>query len=234
MAKTLARSRAIQLRIEGKSVKEIARLLQVSTSSVSIWCRDIQLSSTQSEFLRLRQIASGFRGRQIGADVNRKKKQLRIEKARIYAATLWKQHGDDPLFLLGIGLYWGEGSKTDKLSFSNSDPAMVRFMMLWLQKYLGVSKSDFVARVYINNIHHKRATVVQQYWIHYLTLPERQFRSTCYIYSVPKKRYDNHDIYFGILALRVRRSTVLKYIVLALLARVKDVGVAQLVRAEHS
>ena len=108
MAKTLARSRAIQLRIEGKSVKEIARLLQVSTSSVSIWCRDIQLSSTQSEFLRLRQIASGFRGRQIGADVNRKKKQLRIEKARIYAATLWKQHGDDTLFLFGIGLYWGE------------------------------------------------------------------------------------------------------------------------------
>lgn len=170
----------------------------------------------------------------MGAETNKRNKQLRIEGANVAAIELWERCQHDPMFLLGLGLYWGEGSKTDKLSFSNSDPAMAHFMMLWLNRYFDVPKKDFIVRVYINNIHRSRAPQIQRYWMNYLGLPAKQLRPTCFIHTVPKKKYDNYETYFGILALRVRRSTVLKYTVLALLARTKNVGVAQLVRAEHS
>jgi transposase-like protein len=53
--KTVERNRARQLRREGgASVKELARLLGVSKSTVSIWVRDIELTESQREALRRR------------------------------------------------------------------------------------------------------------------------------------------------------------------------------------
>lgn len=45
------REKAIELRKEGRSVKEIARLLNVSSSTVSLWVRHIQLSPSQKQRL---------------------------------------------------------------------------------------------------------------------------------------------------------------------------------------
>jgi transposase len=45
MSKVLEKARARRYRKEGKSIKEIARLLGVSSSSVSIWCADLRLTS---------------------------------------------------------------------------------------------------------------------------------------------------------------------------------------------
>jgi transposase-like protein len=46
--KTEERNEARRLRAEqGASVKELARLLGVSRSSVSLWVRDIELAETQ-------------------------------------------------------------------------------------------------------------------------------------------------------------------------------------------
>lgn len=40
---------------------------------------------------------------------NRRQRRLRWKAE---ALVLWEQWRTDPLFLLGIGLYWGEGSKS--------------------------------------------------------------------------------------------------------------------------
>jgi DNA invertase Pin-like site-specific DNA recombinase len=47
MAKTKERNKARRMRAMGESIKDIARILDVSVSSVSIWCRDIKLNDLQ-------------------------------------------------------------------------------------------------------------------------------------------------------------------------------------------
>ena len=51
---------------------------------------------------------------------------------------------DAELFGLGIGLYWGEGTKANKYSvrLGNSDPKLIKAFMTFLTKIFGVRKED--------------------------------------------------------------------------------------------
>lgn len=59
MAKVKERNKAIALRKQGQSIKDIARLLGVSKGSVSLWCQDILLTAKQKEVLNNKQIVAG-------------------------------------------------------------------------------------------------------------------------------------------------------------------------------
>jgi transposase len=59
---------ATALRREGLSIVDIARRLSVAKSSVSVWCRDINLTTKQKERLQANSVAGGHRGRLLGAE----------------------------------------------------------------------------------------------------------------------------------------------------------------------
>jgi hypothetical protein len=66
-------------------------------------------------------------------------RQKRRERWRAEARVLWEQWRCDSFFLLGIGLYWGEGRKTLRmpvLSLSNSDVKLLRVWLRWCQRFL--------------------------------------------------------------------------------------------------
>ena len=54
MAKFIQKIKAKNLRKSGKSIKEIAKELNISVGSVSNWCSDIVLSNDQIKKLQLR------------------------------------------------------------------------------------------------------------------------------------------------------------------------------------
>ena len=125
---------------------------------------------------------------------------------------------------MGTALYWGEGSKTDnsKLAFINSDPDMIVFMKRWLKEIAVVSDEDFMPRVFINEIHRARIHKVVGFWAQLLELPMEQFGKPIFLKTKLKKKYDNHDSYFGVLQLGVRKGTSLKYQILGLIDALKD------------
>jgi hypothetical protein len=51
---------------------------------------------------------------------------------------------DHKLLGIGLGLYWGEGTKADKYSIrlGNSDPALLRMFMMFLIELFGIEKDD--------------------------------------------------------------------------------------------
>ena len=132
MAKSLERIQAVQLRMSGKSVKEIAKVLTVSPGSVSIWTRDIILTDSQRKFLHDRQIASGHKGRMMGTEANKQKKRVRIDIAKREANEKIKVVSKQDLFWAGLGLYWGEGVKaaTSSTAIVNSDPRIIKLMRI--------------------------------------------------------------------------------------------------------
>jgi hypothetical protein len=63
----------------------------------------------------------------------------RREGWKAEAKKLWDKWRTDPLFLLGIGMYWGEGAKSPRaaqLRISNSDVNLLRAWLAWCQRFL--------------------------------------------------------------------------------------------------
>ena len=213
---------AFRLRRKGLGINTIATQLGVSKSSVSIWCRDLTLTERERERLIRNAIRAGHRGRLRGAEVNRERKKQQIEFYRQDGRRVVGQLSKRDFSVAGIALYWAEGSKKSRFSFVNSEPQMVIFMARWLQEIMGVRKEEFMPRIFINAIHRGRIKAVLAFWAALLRLPVSQFGKPVLLKKRPKKVYENHHTYFGVLALGVRRSTLLKYRVLGLIEALRD------------
>ncbi|KND47050.1 MAG: hypothetical protein AB199_01295 [Parcubacteria bacterium C7867-004] len=223
MAKSKEKLEAYALRRQGQSVKEIARKLGVASSTVSIWTRDIPLTDVQKKHLLDRQVAAGYRGRILGAETNKTRKAERIRKAADTVSKEISLFSNDALFFTGLGLYWGEGTKTETSSVgvSNTDPRVMRLMVQWFTECLGVKRSRFMPRVFISDTHRDREETITRHWMETLGLPRTQFRKTVFL-DKGKKIYENHDMYYGVLALRVSKGVDIRYRILAQISRVAE------------
>ena len=185
--KTAEREQARALREgQGLPIKEIARLLGVSKSSVSLWVRDIQLSAAQHEALRQRNPAYNrqLNGRAVAAANRRAARQSYQAEGRELARR------GDPLHAAGCMLFWAEGSRTrNAVRFTNSDPEMIRFFIAFLRKFFDVP--DDRVRVWCNLFadHASRQEEVETFWLEVVGLPRTCLtKSTVNAYSRHSQR----------------------------------------------
>jgi len=219
MAKVKEKQLALKLRRQGKSIKDIAAKVGVSKGSVSAWCQEVVLTQKQSALLKKKQIAAGDKGRIIGAEMNKKK---RLDAIHIHAVAGKEKIGvlsKRDLLMLGIGLYWGEGvkSRNGTASLVNSDPEILLLGKHWFQQCLNVKNIEFNPYVYISETHKSRETEILKYWSEYLDIPKNQFNKIIFLKNRPKKIYENHDSYYGVTSLRIRKGTDMKYRILGLI-----------------
>jgi hypothetical protein len=219
MSKSKEILQAQQLRRQGWSIKDIAKKLKVSRSSASVWCREIHLTKKQKEVLLQKQIEAGSVGRLKGALSNQIKRENAIAEARNAAMQQIQCVTNSDLFYLGLGIYWGEGvkSRSGQAAIVNSDPRILKTMIRWFIECLGVNRAEFRPYVYISAHHKPREKLIMAYWEKELCLPASQFKTPIYIEQRPKQTHQNHNSYFGVVALRVLKSTNLKYRILSLL-----------------
>lgn len=218
MAKSLLRLEACKLRKRGLSVKKIAKLLNISTSTASKWVRDIILTIEQLENLRQSSIKGAELGRLRSALLQKGKRLKIIEDSRIKGIELLSNLNERELLVTGLALYWGEGSKKDRrIEFCNSDPRMIKFFIRWLQSCFGVKIEDLRGYLGINETHLKREDIVKQYWSELTDIPLVQFRKTFFKKTANKKVYENFNEHYGTLSIRVAKSAALFYKVMGLI-----------------
>ncbi|HEY4502414.1 MAG TPA: helix-turn-helix domain-containing protein [Candidatus Paceibacterota bacterium] len=212
MANIVAREKAQNLRISGWSINDIAKYLDTSQSTVSYWCRDVLLTTQQIKKLQEKSKLAGSR-KFIELGVLKRKQRLEKEYVEFEnGKSLTSRMSKQNLFFLGLGLYWGEGYKhgNGELGFTNTDGKMILVFIRWLDFIYGVKKNDLILRVGINQIHQDRIDIVHNYWAQLTGIPQDQFTKATFIKTSSKKRYANHDNYFGILRVKVRRGSLLK------------------------
>ncbi len=165
-----------ELRKQGWSLNEIRQKIKVSKSSVSLWVRDIELTKKQKQKLSKKgikkEIIEKRRKTRLIRENNRR--QIIIDKAKSEVKRLSKRE----LWLIGIALYWGEGSKTLRsgVQFSNTDPRNIQLMMQFFRKYCGVPKNKFRGHI---NIHpHLDEKKAKTYWHNISGIPFKQFYKT--------------------------------------------------------
>jgi len=123
------RERVREQRRHGMSIKQIAAQEGLSSSTVCLWVRDINLSDEQTAAIARRR--AQLAGESFSNHIHRQHERWREE-----ARDLWERWRTEPLFLLGVGMYWGEGDKrTRRLSISNADPQFVVAWLRWCAVY---------------------------------------------------------------------------------------------------
>lgn len=212
LQKIIKREKAVLLRKKGLNIRDIAEKLDVSKSSVSNWCRDIALTQKQIQQLEKKRKDGQHRGSMIAAERKRALRKKRVKETRALGATDIGRLSKRDLYMLGLGLYWGEGYKSDngELGFTNSDSGLISVYIQWLNQIYGVTKKELIFRVGINAIHKERESEVLAYWTQILSVPLGQFTKTSFIKSKTKKKYGNMHTHYGTLRVKVRRGTNLQ------------------------
>lgn len=106
-----------------KSVFEIAKLLKCSESKVNYWIKKYKIPKRSiSDAIYIKHNPNG--------DPFRFNLPKNLEEAK--------------LFGLGIGLYWGEGTKANKASvrLGNTDPKLIKKFIEFLIKFFSIKKND--------------------------------------------------------------------------------------------
>ena len=208
MAKSEEKNKALDLRKEGESIRDISKRLGVAKSTVSLWCRDIELTQKQISALHERMVVGSYKGRLKGARMQYEQRLERIKKFKKEGIERLGSISARDFLVAGVALYWGEGQKKGRdVRVSNSDPEVIKFMLKWFKMVLGIDKDRITLSIIINKIHRKRIREVEEYWSRVTKIPLEGFIKTTLIKAKSKKRYKNFPTHYGTLTIRLKRAT---------------------------
>jgi transposase-like protein len=206
--KTAERARARKLRREeGASVKELARPLGVSKSSVSLWVRDIEL--TEDQYLALRRRMGGrIDGSRANAVRALARRRMEQESGRLAARRGHLMHA------AGCMLYWAEGSRSrNAVEFTNSDPAMVSFFLRFLRECYSVPEAKITVTCNLFADHLEHQCEIEQFWLDQLGLPHECLRkSSVNVYSKYSKKKRRNRLPYGTCRLKVCDTRIVQSI----------------------
>lgn len=194
--KVLAR----ELRKQGLSYSEIRQHITASKSSISLWCRDIELTPEQKARLHAKRVDVQLRG----SKANQERRATEIELIKTRARAEMRDLSRDGFKLAGVLLYWAEGdkSKHHQVGFSNSDPEMIRFMMRWFREVCRVPEEKFRIRLHLHA--GQEEDKMKRYWSELTGVPLSQFGK-----SFVKPEGTGHRknrLYNGTVAIRICSS----------------------------
>jgi transposase-like protein len=209
--KTEERLRARQLRRdEGESIKEIARLVGVAPSTVSVWVRDIELTPMQHAVLQAR--CCSYNGQTVSARRRAARALARRQVEQDHGRA--RSRSADRLHLAGCMLYWAEGARArNSLVFTNSDPEMVRFFITFLRHCYGVPRERFrvTCNLFADHCEHQRE--VEQFWLDVLDLPRSSLRrSIVNVYSKHSRKKRRNKLPYGTCRLVVNDTALVQSI----------------------
>lgn len=190
MAKPLLRDRALELRKQGYSYRHIAEHTNVSKGTLSVWLANVPYipNAETIEKIGKARAASGLAKHRI--------KINSLEKAATEAKKDIGHLSRRDLFMVGLGLYVGEGTKTHNIiRVINGNPKIIQFAVKWFQSICGLSVSNFRIRLHLypdNDI-----TESVRYWSEETSIPETQFYKVQIDTRKDKKAFKRGKLPFG-------------------------------------
>ncbi|NEB13436.1 hypothetical protein G3I32_32150 [Streptomyces coelicoflavus] len=206
-AKDDLRAKARELRLQGWTYDQIEAELGCSKSSISLWVRDLPKPERRDPTEQAKLAARKRWEHELAVREEQRRQTKEAAAAEIGALS------DRDLFLVGVALYWAEGTKDkpharrERVTFVNSDADMIRLFLSWLD-LLDVERRHITYRVMI----HETADIesAEAYWADVVRADRNSFGKTTLKRHNPKTvRKNTGNDYHGCLVLTVRQSAVL-------------------------
>ncbi len=161
--KTADQERARALRAQSWTLQEIAEELGVAKSSVSLWVRDVEFVPKPRQ-----------PGLHRAPHPWKVRKEAEIEALLLEGCERIGEMDDRDLYIAGVALYAGEGSKTDgRVRFANSDPRMIRLFCTWLRRFFEVDEARLHVQLYLHQGLDLEAA--NRFWSELTGIPVAQF-----------------------------------------------------------
>lgn len=163
------------LRKQGLSYKELRQRtpFTISKSTVSDWCKDIELTAQQKNRLDQLFKEGSYRGRLLGSKLTQIRRAKEVANIREVAISEIIPLTENEFKLCGLMLYWAEGNKKNKVGVCNSDPELIQFMMQWFRKVCLVPEEKF--KIYLNIHSGQNESEIKRFWSSVIGLPVSQF-----------------------------------------------------------
>ena len=159
------------MRKSGMSYSQIKDKLNVSKSTLSGWLHNMPLSEKRIRELRADNPVRIERYR----NTMRAKKDTRLEGVYKKISKDINTFSRRDLFLAGLFLYWGEGTKVQKnaVTLTNTNPAMLKLFIKWLE-LLDIKRKYLKIKLHLySDMNIKRSL---DFWSKELNIPISQFR----------------------------------------------------------
>ncbi len=183
-----------KLRVLGKSYREIAGTLGVSRSTVSYWLADNKESQKiRAQLVRLSNSKDSARVKKLKATLAIKWGTW-ADAARQEAAKRFNKLLDDPLFVAGIMIYWGEGdSKIENpLRMGNTDPRMIGIFVKFLRVLMDIPVNKIrLGLILYPDLSDKECI---EFWQTATGLPSENFIKSHYIKGLHPTKRLSHGI----------------------------------------
>ncbi|MET8221414.1 hypothetical protein [Streptomyces hirsutus] len=203
-AKDDLREKARELRLQGWTYDQIQVELGCSKSSISLWVRDLP----KPERRRSREEASAIarRGWEATLRLREEERQRTRQQAMSEVGPLTNRE----LFVLGVGLYWAEGSKSkpysrrERITFVNSDPDMITVFLAWLD----LLEADPASLRFAVQIHETAdVAAAEKFWADHVGISTTDLMKTTLKRHNPRtNRKNTTDDYRGCLRVDVRKG----------------------------
>jgi hypothetical protein len=196
------KSKARELRSQGLAIKQIARQLKVSPSSVSRWVVDVELTDEQKTALHDRLLETRAR---FGSVCHR---NATIRKSR-YRQEGFQRAATDPEFCVICALYWGEGSKTgSSFRIANCDPLLIKKTWVWLMSEGYYQRIRF--SVYYHESNGIAPDILKKFWSDVLPGLKETHWAKCY-----KKQCNGRNVGkvpYGTAYVAVHSTELMQYV----------------------
>lgn len=162
---------AIYYRRRGFSYNMISDRMGVKKSTIAYWTKEIPFKPNKEVIRRIgfgKLKSAIFKQNRRIAEIKEMKEIARKELGLITKRDLW---------MLGVGLYLGEGSKLNEyVRIINSDPEIIKTALMWFRKICGLENKNLIPAVHAypdNNINS-----ILDYWSKITGIPKKQFGKT--------------------------------------------------------
>src|SRR3989344_6971529 len=187
--------RAYELRRKEKIYSEISRLLNIPKSTLTVWFKDQQWSQEIRDRLGKEQSLSFPKKLKAIIKANKERWAKKHQEYRNLGEKEFITLKDDPLFLAGVMLYWGEGDKSQKYSYiklSNTDPSMIRVFYSFLKKISVPPERIFIWLLLYPDL---KDDMQKKFWSKASGVPLSQFKNSIYIQGRhPTKRLSAYHL----------------------------------------
>ncbi|MFD0901336.1 hypothetical protein [Actinomadura sediminis] len=197
--------KAIELRKQGWTYKEIAGSLGIAISTCSLWLRDVPAPPRPG--YSQERVAAAWKERWEPVLVARENER---RETKLAACRQVGELSDREVLLAGALVYWCEGGKDkiyrreEKVRFINSDPALILFFCRFLE-VAGVEPGQVRYRLHI----HETADVAEatEWWADLVGAPAELFmKPVIKRHRVRTNRKNLVDDYRGCLQISVNRG----------------------------
>lgn len=165
------KKKAVKLRDRGYSYNMISKDLDIAKSTLSNWFKERPFKPNLDVLKRIQY------GPIKSAERSHNKKVAEIEKLKQLGIREIGKLSKRDLWILGIGLYIGEGTKTyENIRIINSDPAVIKLAIKWFKEICNINNDNMTVTLHIYPDNNIRECI--KFWMKTTRLPLKNFRKT--------------------------------------------------------